>query len=396
VAGRTTFPKKFRKRKSDKRGGTPVQVRKIDTTSKKDVRQFAEFPFQLYQDCSFWVPPLVSGVKHALNRQSHPFYRHSTADFFVAESNGQTLGRVAVMNNRNYNGFRQAKAAFFGYFDAIEDSEVAQALFDATFDWAKKQGLQTMIGPRGVLASEGGGILVDGFDHLPAMGIVYNFPYYDHLLTACGFKKDTDYVSGLLPGHYTLDERFFKLADQAKTRRGFRVKKFKNKAELRAWVPRTIEAHRKAFEHTHTYFPPTNEETALIVDTLLSVAEPELIKLVLKDDDIVGFVAAYRDLSPGLQKAKGRLWPFGWFHIWRERNRTKRLNINGLGLLPEYRGLGANTILYTEIQKTIQTHQIEQSEIIEIEEGNLKSLAEMKAIGGITWHKRHRSYQRSL
>jgi hypothetical protein len=373
-----------------------VQVRKIDTTSKKDIRQFVEFPFQLYQDCPLWVPPLVSSVKHALNRQKHPFYHHSSADFFVAERNGQTLGRVAVLNNRNYNMYRQTKTAFFGYFDAVENIEVAAALFDTAFAWAAKRGLKTMIGPRGILASEGGGILVDGFDHLPAMGITYNFPYYDHLLSTCGFEKDTDYVSGLLPGDYTLDDRFFKLADQAKTRREFSIKKFRNKAELRAWVPRAVEAHRQAFKNTHTYFPPTNEETALIVDTLLSIAEPELIKLVLKDDEIVGFVAAYRDLSPGLQKARGQLWPLGWIHIWRERHRTKRLNINGLGLLPEYRGLGANTILYTEIQKTVRAHQIEQAEIIEIEEGNLKSLAEMKAIGGITWHKRHRSYQRSL
>ncbi|MBN1992449.1 MAG: hypothetical protein JW953_07065 [Anaerolineae bacterium] len=373
-----------------------MPVRKIDAACQKDVRQFVEFPFDLYKDCSLWVPPLVSSVKHALNREKHPFYRHSAADFFVAEHNGQTLGRVAVLNNRNYNAFRRANTAFFGYFDAVEDTAVAQALFDAAFDWAKEQGLQTMVGPRGVLASEGGGILVEGFEYLPAMGIAYNFPYYDHLLSACGFEKDTDYVSGLLPGDYALDERFFKLAERAKTRRGFRVKKFRNKAELRAWVPRAIEAHRRAFENTHTYFPPTREETALIVDTLLSVAEPELIKLVLKDDDIVGFVAAYRDLSPGLQKAGGRLWPFGWFYIWQERSRAKRLNINGLGLLPEYRGLGVNTILYTELQKTVQTHPVEQMEIIQIEEGNAKSLAEMKAIGGMTWYKRHRSYQRAL
>ncbi len=373
-----------------------MPIRKLDTNRKQDVAQFIKVPFDLYKTCRYWVPPLVSGMKDSLNRQKHPFYQHSQADFFVAEENGHLLGRVAVINNRNYNQYRQSKTAFFGYFDAVEDLAVVQALFEAAFEWAQGQGLTEIIGPRGILASESGGILVDGFDHLPAMGIPYNYPYYDQLLTDMGFEKDTDYVSGYIHGDYELSPRFFELANRARQRRNFWIKKFSSKQELQSWVPRAIEAHRQAFAHTHTYFPPTAEETALIVDTLLSIAEPELIKLVMKDDEIVGFVAAYRDLAPALQKTKGRIWPLGWIHLLWERTRTRRFNVNGLGLLPEYRGLGANAILYTELLKTLQDNHMAGVEIIQVEEGNTKSLAEMKAIGGITWYKRHRSYRRDL
>jgi hypothetical protein len=373
-----------------------MRVRKIDTEQKKDVQQFVNFPFDLYRECPLWVPPLISGVKNSLNRHRHPFYRHSTADFFVAERNGQTLGRMAVINNRNYSEYRQTKTAFFGYFDVVEDVKVSQALFTASFEWAQAQGLDEIIGPRGILASEGGGILVEGFEHRPAMGVAYNYPYYDNLIKSSCFEKDTDYLSGYVRGDYELSERFFKLAEKAKVRRGFWIKEFSRKQEMREWVPRVVKAHRKAFEQTHTFFPPTDEETAMIIDTLLTVAEPELIKLVMKDDEIVGFVGAFRDISVGLQKAGGRIWPFGWYHLLRERKRTEWLNVNGLGLLPEYRGLGANTIIYTELQKVLRTHKFKHLDLVQIEEGNLKSMAEMKAIGGIEWYKRHRSYRRRL
>ena len=156
-----------------------MQVRKLDTERARDANQFIDFPFELYRNCPQWVPPIVPDMKLILNRRKHPFYRHSTADFFVAESDGKTLGQIAVLDHRNYNEYQHRRHAFFYFFDVVEDVQIARALFGAAFEWARSRGLNGMIGPRGLMEGDGLGLLVEGFEHRPAMGIPYNYAYYD-------------------------------------------------------------------------------------------------------------------------------------------------------------------------------------------------------------------------
>lgn len=160
-------------------------------------------------------------------------------------------------------------------------------------------------------------------------------------------------------------------------------------------MPRIIKVHREAFSSLHSYYPPTDAEIKMVVNTLLMIADPHLLKLVMKEQEIVGFIFAYHDISAALQKANGRLWPFGWYHLLRERRRTTWANINGLGLLPAYQGLGANTVLYTELQKTIHAFNFEHIDVVQVDENNLKSYADMENIG-VSWYKRHRHYRRTL
>ena len=150
-----------------------MRVRKINTAKRRDVHQFIDFPFDLYRENDQWVLPLVSDARRALNRDEHLFFQHSTADLFVAKGDGQTLGRIGAMDNRNYNDHQQASVAFFGFFDVVEDVEVAQALFDAAFGWARARGLDRMVGPRGLIGIDSGGVLVEGFEHRPAIGVTW-------------------------------------------------------------------------------------------------------------------------------------------------------------------------------------------------------------------------------
>jgi len=372
-----------------------VRVHKLDIEKKRDVNRFVNFVFELYRDCPQWVPPLVSAAKNDLDRRKHPFYSHSTADFFVAESDGQTLGRIAVMKNRHHNGYHQTKVAFFGYFEVVEDVEVARALFDAAFEWAWTQGLGEIIGPRGLIGTEGGGVLVDGFEHRPALGVPYNYPYYDAFIKDAGFEKETDYFSGFISRGHELPERFYRIAEKVKSRRGFWIKAFRTKREMRQWVPRVVKVHRETFGENHTFYPPTDQEIARIADTLISIADPRLIKLVMQKERIAGFLFVYPDVSAALQKVRGRLWPWGWYELLREQKRTRWANANGLGVLPAYQGLGVNAVLYTELANTLQGSHFDCLDLVQVEEGNFKSLSEMKTIGA-KWYKRHRSYRRAL
>lgn len=371
-----------------------MHIHQINADDKRDVQQFVNFPFTLYRECPLWVPPLRGDAAAILNRRQHPFYAHSDADFFLVEDNGQALGRIAALENRRYNNYRGSKTAFFGYFDAVNDPETACLLFAAVFEWARRRGLEDVIGPRGVIGIDGS-VLVEGFEHRPALTIPYNFPYYDELIRAAGFARLTDLLSGYLPGNHTLPQRMHDIAAKMKQRRGFWVKQFASKREIRRWIPRIMAVQQAAFSQTRSFYPPTEQEVQRVINAALAIIDPRLVKLVMKGEEIAGFILAYHDVSAGLQKANGRLWPIGWLHILRERQGTGWLNINGLGLLPQYRGLGANAILYTELEKTVQAAHFRHIDVVQVDEGNSKSRAEMEAIG-VQWYKRHRHYHRFL
>lgn len=371
-----------------------MHIRQLNLDNPGDVAQFIRFPFALYRRCPLWVPPLLSSARETLNRRKHPFYHHSSADFFVVEDQGRTLGRIAALENRPYNAYRGSQTAFFGYFEVIDSLEVARLLLAAACDWAKARGLTEIIGPRGVIGVDGT-VLVEGFEYRPALGIPYNFPYYDAFIQDSGFGQDADYLSGYRSIEPRLPDRFERIAERLRRRHKLRVKGFRRKAELQRWIPRLIELHHQAFGQLHSYYPPSEAELKLMIKTLLSIADPRLIQLVLKEEEIVGFLFAYPDLSRGLQKAAGRLWPWGWSHLLRERRRTNWLAISAVGLLPAYRGSGANILLYLALQQAARALNYDHLEMIQIEARNVNSRADMEHLG-VTWIKRHRHYRRSI
>lgn len=371
-----------------------MRVRKLDTAQKRERQQFVDFVFDLYRDNSLWVPPLYNDALRVMDESKHPFYHHSYADFFVAESEGQTLGRMAMLENRNFNAYHKAKTAFFGYFETVDDPEVSGALLETARDWARAHDLDTIVGPRGLVGIDGS-VLVEGFEHRPALTIPWNYPYYDVHIQSAGFVKDTDYLSGYARGDHKFPDRLYEIAAKVKEKRGFWVKSFRSKDEIRQWIPTALDIHRQAMSGLHSYYPPTEEETRAVIDSLLLIADPSLIKLVMKGDDVAGFIIAYHDISAGLQRARGRLFPTGWIHILRDRRTTNWCNVNGLGLLPQYRGVGANAMLYTEMRSTIAQHGFEHIDIVQVNEANFSSRSDMETLG-IEWYKRHRHYRLSL
>ncbi|GAB4414138.1 MAG: hypothetical protein Kow00123_27650 [Anaerolineales bacterium] len=372
-----------------------MHIRQIDTNNRQDVQRFIQFPFDLYRGCPQWVPPLASDARAVFNRKKHPFYRHSDADFFLAERDGRVVGRIAVLDHRLYNEYHNRRTAFFYLFECEDDAEAAQGLFAAACDWARARGLTEMKGPHGFLRSDGHGVLVEGFEHRPAMGIAYNYPYYDALIMGAGFQGYDDFLSGRIDRGHELPPRFFEIAETVRERRGFRIQSFRSKREMRRWVPIVGPVLQAAFADTDEFCPFTPEEFRQMVNQLILAARPDCVKLVMKGDKPVGFLFTFSDISAALQKTGGRLWPFGWIHILREFRRTDWANINGLGLLPEYQGMGANAVLYAELANTLMDSQFNHGDIVQVSEANLKSMGDMEAIG-VKWYKRHRVYRKDL
>jgi hypothetical protein len=375
-----------------------MKIRKIDLNNKKDVKKFIMFPFKLYKNCNQWVPPLISGEIKKLNPKIHPYYLHSTADFYLLEDQrGKSIGRIALLNNKRHNQYRNENSGLFGFFDVVQDRKAADILFETAEEWGHKHGFDRLVGPKGLITTELGGVLVEGFEHRAALNINYNYAYYPEYLEKAGYVKERDSLSGYIhAGGAQLPERVRRIAERVMEKRGYYIKEFKTKDDMRAMVDEAQHVLHESFQDGEGYVEMTDEEFALVAEDLISIADPSLIKVVMKEDKIIGYLFAYHDVSAGLQRAKGRLYPFGWIHILIDQKRTKWVNVNGLGVLPEYQGMGGNAIMYEAMAQTIQSKfNFEHVETIFIGEENYRSFSDNLTLG-VEWYKRHRLYHKDI
>jgi hypothetical protein len=375
-----------------------LTIEKVDTENKSQVSRFVQFPHKLYKDCQQWVPPLDIDAYAQLNPKKHPFYEHSDAEFFLAVRDGRNVGRIAAIENRPFNQYHGTKEADFYFFECENDLEAASALFNTVFQWAKKRGLNKVIGPKGMGPLDGYGLLVFGHEHRQTMTMLtYNFPYYQKLVEDQGFEKEVDFVSCYLPAEqFKIPERVERIAMRALERGGLKVKKFKNKKELLAWAPRIGEAYNKAFVQNWEYFPFTPKEIQFVVDNIMTVADHRLIKIIIHGEDVVGFLFAFHDVSAALQRAKGKLFPFGLFDLLLEMRRTNTVSVNGMGILPEFQGHGGNAILYYEMGQTLLSFkQFTHVEMTQVAETTEQMRADLKNLNGIEY-KNNRVYHRNV
>jgi len=369
-----------------------MKIRTLDTRNSRDVHAFVEFPFGLYRHCKQWVPSLSSEIELAMDRERHPFYKHSEADFLVVESEKDILGQVAVIHNRNYCAHHKIETAFIYYYNVADDLQAARLLLKAVIDWSHEHEIAKVLGPKGFLRANGLGVLVNGFEYLPAVGIPYNFPYYASFLEDSGFEKETDHFSGYIERTSKLPERLYEVAEKVKAKGNFWIKTFKDKNEMRTWIPKVEAVHNEAFQIHPWYYPSTEAEFEMIANSMIQISQPGLMKLIMKGEEVAGFIISYPDISEGIQKSRGRMFPFGWAYLLSSMKNSKTVDMNGLGILPKYQGLGSNALLYTEVEKTLRESRFERLEIVQVDERNFKSKADMDTIGTI-WHKLHRSYR---
>ncbi len=375
-----------------------LTIENVDTGNKAHVKRFVEFPYQLYRNCPQWVPPLFMDAYLPLNRKKHPFFTHSEADFFLAVRDGEVVGRICAGINKPFNEYHGTKKAQFSFFESVDDQEAADALFGAVGDWARARGMDTLIGPKGLSPFDGYGIQVFGFEHRQMMTMMnYNYAYYPKLVEALGFEKEVDFVSCYLPSEaFRIPERVERIAKRVLQRGSLWVKKFKSKRELIQWAPRIGAAYNKAFIHNWEYYPFSPGDIQYAVDNIFLVADPRLIKIILHEEEIVGFLFAFPDVSAALQRAKGKLLPFGLPDLLLEMKRSKTVSGNGMGILPEFQGMGGNALLYYEMGKTLLGFgQFEHVEMTQVAETTKQMRADLKNLNGVEY-KNHRVYRKSI
>lgn len=374
-----------------------LQINKIDTTNSKDVQRFIHLPFRLYQNTPQWVPPLLTDSRLYLNKNKHPFYQHSAADFFIASDNGQDVGRLAVLENKSFNRYHQKHDCQFYFFDVENDQKIADALFSRAFEWAHERKLTRMVGPKGMGPLDGYGILVEGFEHRQMMTMMnYNHPYYKDMLEKLGFEKEVDFVSCYLSADsFRMPDRIHSIARRVQERGTLRVQNFNNRKELRQWARKIGKAYNNAFVNNWEYYPLSEAEIQFVLNNIIPFADPKLIKIITHNDQAVGFLFGFPDISAALQRARGKLNIITIVDLLREMKRTDWVALNGAGILPEFHGRGGNALLYSEMENTIRSYHFKHADLTQVAETAVQMRKDLENVGGKAY-KNHRVFARQI
>ncbi|PWB52956.1 MAG: hypothetical protein C3F13_10035 [Anaerolineales bacterium] len=374
-----------------------LRVDQIDTNDKALVKKFVRIPYRLYKNHPQWVPPILMDAETQLDRKKHPFFEHSDADFFLATRDGREVGRIAALENKRFNAYHKTKQAQFYLFECEDDQEAADALFERVFNWSMKRGLDRVVGPKGFGALDGYGVLVEGYENRQIMSMMnYNYPYYVKLIENNGFTKEVDFVSCYMSrDSFHLPERVYKIGERVKARNNMGVHYFETKKDLKNWANRIGKLYNASFVNNWEYYPLTEREIQFLLDNILTIADPRLIKIITHNEDAVGFLFGFPDLSSAMQRAKGKLLPFGIIDIMLEMKRTKWISLNGAGVLPEYQGMGGNALLYLEMEKSLNDFQFEHADLTQVAETAVQMRRDLENVGGRAY-KNHRVYQRTV
>jgi len=373
-----------------------IEIRIV--TSRRDLKTFVAVPFDLYRDHPLWVPPLIRDELDTFNPDRNPAYENADTRLFVAYAGGRPVGRIAAILSHVANRKYGTRNMRFGWFDSIDDDAVAQALFGAVEGWARECGMETLTGPHGFCDLDPQGMLIEGFDQLPTIAVYYNYPYYNELVRRSGFAKEVDYVEYLTPvPHDTgIPEKLLRITERVRQRSRLRLLKFGSKREMLARAPELFRLLDETFAEIYGAVPLTQAQMDYYVKKYFSFLDKDLVQVAVnEDDEMVAFMFAMPSLSRGFQRARGRLFPFGWWHILRALREHDVLDFYLAGVRERYRGQGIDLLMVMEFAKIALARGYRVVESNPELESNEKIQAQWKPFNP-TLHKRRRIYRKEI
>ena len=368
---------------------------RVDLTNPRHVNAFLSLPRRIYERYPLWTPPLTRDIRRALDRSANPFFAHSDAAFFLAvDESRRVVGRVCVHNDRRLHDRLGTETAFFHLFECEDSPDAAQALFDATWQWARNGGLNKLEGSRGFGLTDGLGILVRGFEQPPAYGSPYNPPYYAALLEGQGFSPSEDISSGYVDRRTRIDPKIHSVARRMRSR-GYDIAAIRSRRDLRRWVDPLLDLYNRAVEEVPDGIPLTEEDAKATAREMLWFAEPDLVKILLHEDEPVGFALAYPDITEGLRAANGALLPLGWARLLWSLRTTPKLNVNGIAITGEHRSTGGMAVLASALIRSLERSRYDFAEFVQVGSDNALMQRFLRRIG-VDWQKVHRMYAQDL
>ncbi len=363
-------------------------------SSKKDVYKFIKFLWKVYKDYPKWVPPLIMDRKKLMDREKNPFYKHSDAEFFLAEVNGEVVGRIGAILNHNHNKEHEENIGFFGFFECINDQTVANALFDKAKEYLQSFCVTAIRGPANPSVNDEYGLLITGFDLSPTVLMTYNPPYYVDLIENYGFKKAKDLYAYLLDQKLVYTDKFNRAHELVKKRHNIVLRTF-NKKKFYEEVERVKEVYNKAWARNWGAVPMTDEEMDALAEDLKPILVPELIIFAEKEGKTIGFALSLPDINVALKYNKNGYFIPGLYHLLTKKKKIKKVRVIVLGVLPEYLYTGAGGALFYETAINAKKLGYDFGEASWILEDNERMNRSAEAMLGVI-DKRYRVYQMDI
>lgn len=369
----------------------------VEVENNKQLRKFIKFPNVLYKNNQYYIPQLFINEFFTLDRKKNPSFKFCEARYWLAvNENKDVIGRIAGIVNNRYNEFTGTKYIRFGWFDVIDDLQVAKALIEKVIQWGQNEKMEFIHGPLGFQEFDPSGILIEGFDQLPTIYGKYNYPYYSKFLETLNFEKEVDWVEYRITIPNSLPERISKMIDTIKQRNQVHAVNLKSKKHLLFYADQIFDLLNREYTKVHGFYPLTKEQIEYLKKQFFPLIQLFLVSVIVNEqDNVVGFGLCMPSLSEAFQKTKGRLFPFNWIHILKSLKRNTVVDTLLLAVDTTYQDKGIPALIFYQIGQYLikngyqyieSTRQLEDNFSIL----NLWNKLEYKI------HKRARCYRKKL
>ena len=334
-----------------------------EVTTNKQLLQFVKFPFKLYKECPYWVPPLTKDELETLDKTKNPVFKNADASYFLAYKKGSIVGRIAViLNHLEINEIGKKKVRF-GWLDMIDDINVTKALLDKAYEIGAKQNLAYIEGPVGFSNMEKAGILTSGFEESNTMITWYQYPYYAAHFEQLGYSKQATWVEFKLTIPPVLVERVERFSSIIKKRYELSVIDFKSKKDIIPYVDQMFELLNKTYNTLQTFVPIQQYQIDYYKQKYFNFIQPDYISCIQdKQGKLIAFSIVMPSFSEALKKANGSLLPFGWYHLLQAQRKNNRASLYLIGIDPEYQGKGVTAIIFEQVQLLFNAKGIDKVE----------------------------------
>ena len=374
-----------------------ITIKKVSTSS--ELKKFIRFNYELYKENPFSVPDLYDDMLNTFSRDKNAAFEFCEADYFLAYKDGKLVGRVAAILNKRANETWKKNEVRFGWIDFINDMEVSAALLKAVEDWGKERGMTSIVGPLGFTDFDAEGMLVEGFEQLGTMATIYNFPYYPQHMEKLGFKKEADWVEFKIYIPDAILDKHKRISEIIMRKYGLKIVKCQSTKDINKYGQAIFDLMNEAYSPLFGYSALSPKQIQQYIKMFLPLLDLRMVTLVTdSDDNIVAVGVSMPSLSEALQKAKGRLLPFGWYHLMKlifMKKYPKVLDLLLVAVKPEYQNKGVNALLFYDLIPIFQKMGFEYAESNPELELNDKVQAQWEYFK-TEQHKRRRAYKKDF
>jgi ribosomal protein S18 acetylase RimI-like enzyme len=332
----------------------------IEVKSKADLNKFISFPDKLYKGNKYRVPQLHSFEKSTLNKEKNPAFDFCEAKYWLAYKNNKIVGRIAAIINHKSNEIWEEKHMRFGWIDFIDDLEVSRVLIKTVEDWAKQKEMTAVHGPLGFSDMDLEGMLIEGFDEMATQATIYNYPYYPVHLEKLGYSKDTDWVQFEIKMPDKVPEKLKRISSLVQEKYNLKILETKKSKDILPYAKSMFYTLNEAFKSLYGFVPLTDRQIEQYTKDYFSAIDVKYVCFVIdENDEVAGFGLSILSLSEALQKANGKLFPFGFIHVLKALRKNNKVDMLLQAVKPEYQNKGVATIFYTKMMQAYIDNGIE-------------------------------------